>query len=80
MKIKINNKECELKYSYRALMLFEDKTGKSLANANDSLGTLLQLLYCFVQVKSDVTEEEFYDWIDEDPKNLPTYLYGQVKK
>ncbi len=71
MKIKINNKECELKYSYRALMLFEDKTGKSLANANDSLGTLLQLLYCFVQVKSDVTEEEFYDWIDEDPKNLP---------
>lgn len=71
MKIKINDKECELKYSYRALMLFEDKTGKSLASANESLSTLLELLYCFVQAKSDITEDEFFDWIDADPKNLP---------
>lgn len=71
MTIEINGKTCELKYSYRALMLFEDKTGKSFSAANESMKTLMTMLYCFVQVRSDITEDEFMDWIDEDPNNLP---------
>jgi len=68
MKIKIKEKEVELKYSIRSLMLFENIMNKtfSIENTQDSI----VFFYC-VLIASDktlkLTFDEFIDAIDEDP-------------
>lgn len=71
MKITINNKEIELKYSFRAMMIFEKITGASF---NPKGITEIMIYFYSTILASDkniaLTFEEFMEWIDEEPQAL----------
>lgn len=71
MKITYKDKEYELKYSFRALMIYENITGTGF-----NPKTLSDLItFYFSLLLSATTDEqidfnEFLDWLDEDPSRL----------
>lgn len=68
MTFKIKDKEYELKYSIRAMMMYENITGESFNPSN--LTNVLTFFYCMVVSSSkdySYTFEEFLDYIDENP-------------
>ena len=71
MKITINNKEIELKYSFRAMMIFEKITGESF---NPKGITEIMVYFYSTILASDrdiaLTFEDFMEWIDEQPQTL----------
>lgn len=71
MKIKIDNKEIELKYSFRALMFYEKICGEVFAPKG--LNEMIYFFYAVV-VSSDynlnLDFENFMDWLDEKPNEL----------
>ena len=66
MKIQVKEKEIELKYTMRSLMIYEDITGKSF---NPS--TLKDIMIYFYSTllasdrDTDVSFDEFVDYVDE---------------
>ena len=69
MKVKINEKEIELKHSLRSIILFE-----SIANKPFSITTMTDIslyFYCSIMASKpdlELTFEEFLSWLDE-PEN-----------
>lgn len=83
MKITINNKELELKYSIRSLMMYENMTNK---NFNPTTITeIITFMYCIVLASSkdySITFDDFIEWVDENPEALNlfnTWLSGMVE-
>ncbi len=71
MKIKINDKEIELKQTIRALLMFENIKNESYSPK--SLNDILLYIYCVVVASSrDYTldYDSFIDWVDENPTEL----------
>lgn len=71
MKITYNNKEYELKYSFRALMIYENITQKSFQP--NTLTDIITLFYSIVlaAAKGDYIDyEEFIDWLDDNTGEL----------
>ena len=71
MKIKINDKEIELKQTIRSLLMFENIQGTSYAPK--SLNDVLLYLYCVVVASSkdySLDYDQFIDWVDENPADL----------
>lgn len=71
MKIELNNKEIELKYSMRALMMFENVTGASLST--HGLTDVMTFFYCVVLSSSKdytITFDDFIDYIDANPSKI----------
>lgn len=69
MKITILGREVELKATFRAYIIFENITGKSFRNL-DSLVDVLTFMYATVLGSAKVTDisfDEFLDYIDEHP-------------
>lgn len=69
MKIKINEKEFELKYSIRAMIMYENMTEKSFAP--ESLTDIITFMYCVVVSSAkdySIKFDEFIDYLDENPK------------
>lgn len=70
MKITIKGKEVELKYSLRALMMYENIENKTFQPT--SLQNLMTFFYVIVVASSkdySLTFDEFIDFVDEDPNN-----------
>lgn len=70
MKITIKGKEIELKYSLRALMMYENIENKTFQPT--SLQNLMTFFYVIVVASSkdySLTFDEFIDFVDEDPNN-----------
>lgn len=72
MKINIKDHEIELKYSFRALIIFEEITGKTMTTP-DTLKDILILFYSIVLASAkgslqDWTWDNFMDWLDENPE------------
>lgn len=68
MKLTINNNEIELKYSFRALMMFENITDKTIEL--NTLGDILTFFYCVVCASNrniEITFDSFIDWLDDNP-------------
>lgn len=68
MKITIKEKEIELKYSIRSLIMYENMTDKTLSVSN-SLTDMLVFMYCVVITSSkdySLTFDEFIDFLDEN--------------
>lgn len=84
MKVKYNNKEYELKYSFRALMVYENITNKSLdiKGLTDIINFFYSVL--LVAAKGDVIQyDDFLDWLDENPNELEkfsSWLIGILKQ
>ena len=68
MKIIIKDKEIELKYSFRSLMMYENITGHTLTQAN--LTDVITFIYCVIISSSkdySITLNDVIDYIDENP-------------
>lgn len=71
MTININNKEIELKYSIRALMMYENITGNSFNPSN--ITDMLTFFYCIIISSSkdySYSFDNFIDDLDKDPSML----------
>ena len=71
MTININEKEITLKYSLRAMMMYENITGGTLAPT--SLTDVITFFYCVVVASSlnyELQMDNFIDWLDEHPDTL----------
>lgn len=68
MKITINNKEITLRYSFRAMMIYEKISGTSF----NPIGITEIMIYFYSCILASdkgiaLTFEEFMNWIDENP-------------
>lgn len=71
MKITIKDKEIELKYTIRAMLMFENIADKTFNTAG--LTDVITFMYCCVLSSSkdySITFDEFIDWLDENPSVL----------
>lgn len=74
MKITIKDKEIELKYSIRALIMFENVAENAYTGA--SITQVLTLMYCIILTSAkDYTLDwnEYLDWIDENPNIMTDF-------
>lgn len=84
MKINIKGKDIELKYSFRALMMYENIKNESFAPKN--LTDVIIFMLCVIMSsdkKMQLTFDELIDAIDENPKMLEdfsTWLATEVAK
>ena len=73
-KVTINNKEYQLKYSVRAMMLFEAAASKLFSL--DTLSDQYLFLYCCILAgnkDTDLTFDKLLDSLDEDPSIFTVY-------
>ena len=69
MKIQILGREIELKATFRAYLIFENKTGKSFQQIS-TLGDALTFFYATIlgsAKTTDISFDDFLDFIDENP-------------
>lgn len=77
-----NNKEIELKYSIRAMIMYENITNKNFEPTN--LSDILTFFYCIVVTSLkdySYSFDDFLDEIDADPtklEKLTEWLNGNV--
>nr|DAR82329.1 MAG TPA: tail assembly chaperone protein [Caudoviricetes sp.] len=72
--VTINNKEYKLKYSVRAMMLFEAAAGKLFTL--DTLSDQYLFFYCCILAgnkDTDLTFDKLLDYLDEDPSIFTAY-------
>lgn len=77
IKISIAGVEYILKNSFASLLLFEEMTGRSVNNFNESVGDLLRLFYCILKAANRKTFlysfEEFVDILDEEQDKIEIF-------
>ena len=84
MKIVIKGEELELKYSFRALIIYENIMNKSFEGRG--ITEILTFMYCVIlgsQKGLEFTYDEFLDLIDEKPgiiKDFSEWLTGAVQR
>ena len=73
MKIDYKGTGYELKYSFRALMIFENITNKAFQPK--SLSDIITLFYSVLLSSSrqSIDYNEFLDWLDENPEQLNNF-------
>ena len=62
MTITINDKDIELKYTLRSMMMYENITGKTFAP--EGVSDILTFVYCVVVASAKNYELEFDDFLD----------------
>lgn len=72
MIVNVKDQEITLKYSFRALIVYEQIMGETLT-VPQTLKEILVLFYSVVLASAkgslqDFTWDEFIDWLDEDPE------------
>ena len=79
--IKIEGKDLTIKQSFRALMLFEEMTNKTVNEITESVADSMKMFYCILKANNVDTFnwnfEQFLDIIDEQPEvftKFNTYL------
>lgn len=84
MKIVIKGEELELKYSFRALIIYENIMNKSFEGRG--ITEILTFMYCVIlgsQKGLEFTYDEFLDLIDTQPnliKEFSEWLTGAVQR
>ncbi len=71
MTIKLNDKEIELKYSLRSMLMYENITEKTFNPT--SLTDVLTFMYCVVIASSkdySIKFDDFIDYVDENPNTI----------
>jgi hypothetical protein len=74
MKIKIKEKEIELKYSYRALMIYENIQKQSFNPK--TLSDIIVFFYSVVVSSAkdrNILFDDFMDWLDENPNVITEF-------
>lgn len=84
MTIKIGDREIKLKYSFRALMLYENIQKKSFAP--ETTTDVLVFMFCVIMGSAKDVQldfNEFLDMIDENPylmTEFAEWLTGEINK
>lgn len=76
MKIKIKDKDVELRYSYRALMIYEEILGESFTEPK-TFKEIMVFFYSVVLASSkskDILFDDFMDWIDSSPEVFSEFI------
>lgn len=77
IKIKIGEKEYKIRQSFRALLLFEELSGKDVSDIKDSVTDILKLFYCILKANNkdtfNYTFDEFIDLIDENYESVDVF-------
>lgn len=71
MKVTIKDKEIELKYSIRAMIMYENVAEKSFTGG--SLTDVVTFFYCIILTSTQdytLDWEEYLDWLDADGGNV----------
>lgn len=71
MKITIKDKEIELRYTIRSMMIYENIMGKSFSP--DGLSEIIIYFYSTVLASSkdtSISYDDFIDWFDQNPEAL----------
>ena len=74
MKVTFNGKEYEIKYSFRAYMIYENIMGKSFSP--QGLTDMIVFFYSSLLsvAKGDIIKyEDFLDWLDDNPDELSKF-------
>ena len=87
MTFNINGKEYQLKYSFRALMIYENITHKSFNPK--TITDMIVFFYSIILASNKGCElmfEDFMDWIDDNPESVNdfstwlTYVFTQQQE
>jgi hypothetical protein len=85
--ISIAGADYTIKKSYRSLMLFESKSGRSIDQMKESVNDLLLLFWCILTANNretfKYTFDEFVDVLDEHPESVDmfnNFLMGEEGK
>lgn len=84
MKILIQDREINIKYSFRGFMAYEQITGESFKP--QGMKEVITLFYSMVMTADNelsITFDEFIDWLDENPEqlnNFSTFLVENTKR
>lgn len=68
MKITINDKEIELKYTLRSMLMYENITDKTFNPS--TMSDVITFMYCIVVASSkdySLKFDDFIDWLDDNP-------------
>lgn len=74
MELKINDKNVELKYSLRSMMMYENVTNSTFAPS--SITDIITLFYCVVITSMkdySYSFDAFLDWLDENTDKLEDF-------
>jgi hypothetical protein len=74
MQITINKKKITLKYTLRAMMMYENMTQKSFSP--NTITDVITFMYCVVIASSkdySITFDQFIDYIDEHPDTMTKF-------
>lgn len=75
MKVIINNKEIELKKSFRALIIYEEIMKESFSGSGYK--ELLIYFYSIILSSSkdiEISFDDFIDWLDDNPDSLNEFI------
>lgn len=68
MKVTINDKEIELKYTLRSMLMYENITDKTFNPS--TMSDVITFMYCIVVASSKdytIKFDDFIDWLDDNP-------------
>ena len=74
MQITFNKKKITLKYTLRAMMMYENMTQKSFSP--NTITDVITFMYCVVIASSkdySITFDQFIDYIDEHPDTMTKF-------
>ena len=74
MQITLNKKKITLKYTLRAMMMYENMTQKSFSP--NTITDVITFMYCVVIASSkdySITFDQFIDYIDEHPDTMTKF-------
>lgn len=74
MKINIKNKTVELKYGFRAMLIYEQIQGKSFEPK--TIGDVVVFFYSIVLGSTkdfSLTYDDFLDWLDDNPSAVTDF-------
>jgi hypothetical protein len=83
--IKIEGRDFVIKRSFRALMLFEEMTGRMVDNIHENVTDVMKLFYCFLKGGNkdfEYSYDEFIDLVDNNEgifEDFSQYLQDMAK-
>lgn len=77
IQLKLNGETYKIKYSFRALMYFEEMTSKKIDQINENVSDTLTIFYCILKASNrdtfNYTFDAFVDLVDEFPTSLEVF-------
>lgn len=74
-KVKLNGKDFELKFTFRADMIFENIYEKSFTGKTETEWIIyMYSTYLALADDTEVSLEEFVKWLDENPNSLLDFI------